>query len=123
MNISQPDLYFVRHWCSYGNMGWTSLSVKRIFESSECVGEESLSNIGETVEEASFLEVGAEEYLTPSQAKIYVTLISKGPLTFESISKMLKIDLSDVCRAILRLQKRGFVSVGDVLPIIRSVKW
>jgi DNA-binding MarR family transcriptional regulator len=98
------------------------LSVERIFESSECMGEESLGYIRETTEEASLLEVGAEEDLTPSQAKIYVTLTSKGPLTFESISKMLKIDLSDVCRAILRLQKRGFVSVGDVLPIIRSLK-
>jgi hypothetical protein len=55
----------------------------------------------------------SEKGLSLSQAKIYLTLAKKGPLAFQSISEMLEIEKADVCRAILRLQKLGFVYVGE----------
>ncbi len=54
-----------------------------------------------------------ERGLSSAQAKIYLTLTRKGPMAFESISERLKIERADVCRAVLRLQKLGFVYVGE----------
>jgi hypothetical protein len=99
------------------------LSIKRVGEPSECVAEIPFGCAGLAVDEDATFRIAAEKDLSHSQAKIYMTLATKGPLTFDCISKILRIDLSEVCRAILRLQKRGFVSVGDAFPIIYPLKY
>jgi hypothetical protein len=72
--------------------------------------------------EDAFSKIAAEQSLSFYQTKIYLTLSKKGPLAFESISKTLKIDKTEVCRAILRLQKLGFVYVGEVPPYVYPLK-
>ncbi len=67
-----------------------------------------------TTSEETTLKIATEQGLSAPQTKIYSTLSKKGPSTFESISKILKIDETEICRAILRLQKLGLVYVGDV---------
>ncbi len=67
-----------------------------------------------TTSKETTLKIATEQGLSEPQTKIYSTLSKEGPLTFESISKMLKIDETEICRAILRLQKLGLVYVGTV---------
>jgi|WetSurMetagenome_2_1015567.scaffolds.fasta_scaffold141026_1 predicted transcriptional regulator len=59
-------------------------------------------------------KIASDEGLSFSQAKIYLTLERNGPLAFESISETLDMEKTEVYRAVLRLQKRGFVHVGEV---------
>jgi predicted transcriptional regulator len=62
--------------------------------------------------EAATSKIANELGLSSSQTKIYLTLAKEGTLSFEQISGMLRIDVTEVCRAILRLQKLGLVYVG-----------
>lgn len=59
-------------------------------------------------------KIATELGLSSSQTKIYLTLAKEGKLPFEYISNMLRIDETEVCRAILRLQKLGLVYLENV---------
>jgi predicted transcriptional regulator len=69
--------------------------------------------IAATSEEATS-KIVTELGLSSSQTKIYLTLAKEGKLSFEHISDMLRIDETEVCRAILRLQKLGLVYIENV---------
>jgi predicted transcriptional regulator len=59
-------------------------------------------------------KIASDGGLSFSQSKIYRTLEKNGPLSFESLSETLDMEKTEVYRAVLRLQKRGFVHVGEV---------
>ena len=52
--------------------------------------------------------------LSASEAKVYLTLAKQGPLSAEAVSNYVKIEKQDVYRAVLRLQKLGFVKVRGI---------
>ena len=83
-----------------------------VCEFREYVKNPTFGRIRTTSEEAT-LKIASEQGLSSPKRKIHLDLV-KSPLTFESISKMLEIDETEVCRAILRLHKLGLVYVGDV---------
>lgn len=74
--------------------------------------EHGFGRLGPPSDEA-ILKLATEQGFSLYQTKICSTLAKNGPLTFESISEMLKLEEPEVCRAILRLQKRGLVYVED----------
>jgi predicted transcriptional regulator len=82
---------------------------------------EVVSSVKESLEKSE-LEVVSEKGLSSSQAKIYLTLTKKGPLAFESLSETLDLDKTEVYRAILRLQKLGFVYIGAVPARVYALK-
>lgn len=63
---------------------------------------------------ASPLKMIIREGLSFSQAKICLALQNSGPLTFESISELLDLEKAEVYRAVLRLEKLGFVNVKEI---------